>query len=895
MSDKRKQDAALLRAYEKAAEAALQDSHGRARRAASQSLTRHIVWREGRRPTLSEPPHWAQIFAGAGAEALQAPRAGGDAPLNEPQSAALIGGRHGWAQAHMRFVRQDDASYALAVSAKGEYARLRDAQGRKLRGPKPHNPVLVFGFESANDNAKDSAIYNDKDKDNAAAKKNNKAAVPTAGTASAASSTAGALAAGAGAPTAGAPTASEASKRLAAGVQKGRMSGHLPAPSFAPSPHAPAPSAGRLLGAGIATGVLAVAGAAAHERAPTGALAAGASGGFGAGLMQSVGAGLLGGAAILASQLEAAPAAAQNSPGDKGAKGADGPQGPPGEKGATSSEKGGVGAPGPKGEAGEKGAPGPQGPYGGRGEQGAQGFDGVPGAKGGIGEEGFKGEKGDKSAGERGMKGEIGSDGPPGDVAGPKGVAGERGPKGLKGNQGMKGGTGQAGGGLHGAPGEAGAAGEKGQPGRGIGLTGAPGEPGEFNPFADRGAAGDKGEKGFAGEPGLPGEPGAKGFQGLQGPRGDDGVRSPKGEEARDPVYGYKGVKGGVGDRGETGERGEKGGLFTRFLGSNEKGSSGMKGDPGAAGETGEPGLQGEKGAQGAATASLKGAKGATGDKGAKGEKGLRGLGVSNAFGQGGVSGQGARQQSDEAASTTRSLAGELDRLEALGRKTLSEEALEGKTEEERRAMRDAHRWVVEMLSDLRDPDASSRARAQAARSVGLSDVLPSQSSAALSARLLLNSRPAPVVQGGSESEADFNARIRSATGVARRAGESVAEYNARVADLHEVTRAETVGLALAAGVQGNTDAALRFERRVRALEQELREGTAVAISLGGFRIPNGREQALSLRFGYFEEGTALSAQYGRYLRDDLVLELGVGIGLDYQQTGYAAGLVYGW
>ena len=337
-------------------------------------------------------------------------------------------------------------------------------------------------------------------------------------------------------------------------------------------------------------------------------------------------------------------------------------------------------------------------------------------------------------------------------------------------------------------------------------------------------------------------------------------MRSPKGEEARDPVYGYKGVKGGVGDKGGPGERGEKGGLFTRFLGSNEKGARGADGEQGEKGVMGEQGLQGEKGAQGAATASLKGAKGATGDKGAKGEKGLRGLGVSDAFGQG-ASGQGVRQQSDGAASTTRSLAGELDRLEALGRETLSEEALEGKTDEERRAMRDAHRWVVEMLSDLRDPDADSRARAQAARSVGLSDVLPSQSPAALSARLLLDNR---VLEG--ETQADADAR-----------------------------RAQSVGVALAGGVQGNTNAALRFERRVRALEQELREGTAVAISLGGFRIPNGRKQALSLRFGYFEEGQALSLQYGQYLRDDLVLELGAGIGLDYQQTGYAAGLIYGW
>ena len=825
--DKNSQDKALVRAMERAAAAALQGPQ--ARRAKSQSQTRHIVWREGERPTLAAPPRWAQLFAGAGAASAQAASVGGDGAQG-----ALVGGRYGWAQNNMRFARQDDASYALAVSAKSDYERMRDAAGRKRRGPKPQNPVLVFGFASANDNASGGAqnapIYNDKKVAGAAGKK------PSAQS-----------------PTAGAPTGP-------AGPAGGAASPHSPiagpsGPAGGAQPGAPGPTAGKLLGAGLATGMLLASGLPVGP-ANQGHQAQDAGGGFGASVARAVGAGLLGGASLLASQLDAAPVQAQtetpNLQGDKGDKGDQGVPGVKGEEGDAGA-KGGVGGSGPKGVIGDAGPPGEPGAYGPRGDNNDPAQKGNPGPKGPPSSEvGLKGDKGDP--GQPGQKGYSGIDGPAKAIPGAKGI-GEEGDQGIKGEKGGPGAT-LHGGGLHGDAGEKGEQGDKGEPGRGVGLTGAPGDAGDANLLAAKGAPGVKGDKGFVGEPGLPGDDGAKGFQGFQGPTGDEGKRSPKGEPARDALYGYKGGQGESGSKGEQGAKGLKGGLFTDFIAAGEEGEQGEQGETGRAGDKGERGEKGEKGAQGAATASLKGTKGMTGDKGAKGLKGLRGSGVANTFGQGG-GGDGVRQQSEGGGSGLRSLSGELDRLDALGRDALSEEALEGKTADERRAMRESHQWVVEMLEDLRDPNGLRGVRGQAARSVGLDDVLPSQSPAAMAARILLDNT--------LRDPAD------------------------------EELRAGLVGGALALGVQGNTQAALRFEQRVRALEEELQEGSAVAISMGGFRIPNGRERALSLRFGHFEESNALSVQYGQYLRDNLVLELGFGMGLEYQQTGYAAGLIYGW
>ena len=887
--DKSSQDKALVRAMERAAEAALQGSP--ARRAKSQSQTRHIVWREGERPTLAAPPRWAQLFAGAGAASVRAASVGGDGAQG-----ALVGGRYGWAQNNMRFARQDDASYALAVSAKDDYERMRDAAGRKRRGPKPQNPVLVFGFASANDNAsgnesdnasggaQNAPIYNDKKTAGAAGKKLS-AKSPTAGGPAVgklvenSSFVAGATAGkkpSAQLPTAGAPTGpiSDAASPHVSGAASPHSPIAGPAgpagdgpsaklPTAGAQPGAPGPTAGKLLGAGLATGMLLAAGAPVGP-ANQGHQAQDTGGGFGASVARAVGAGLLGGASLLASQLDAAPVQAQmETPNLQGEKGDKGDQGVPGVKGEEGDvgAKGAVGGPGPKGVIGDAGPPGEPGAYGPRGDQGG------PGPKGNLGDKGqaseVRGQKGDKGEqGDTGPKGGPGDVGPTAVILGAKGI-GVKGDQGIKGERGDPGGT-LHGGGLHGDAGEKGEQGDKGEPGRGVGLTGAPGDAGDANLLAAKGAPGVKGDKGFVGEPGLPGDDGAKGFQGFQGPTGDEGKRSPKGEPARDALYGYKGGQGEEGAKGEAGPLGEKGGLFTDFIAAGEEGEQGERGEQGRDGDKGEPGVKGEKGAQGAATASLKGTKGMTGDKGAKGLKGLRGSGVANTFGQGGGGGDGVRQQSEGGGSGLRSLAGELDRLDALGRDALSEEALEGKTADERRAMRESHQWVVEMLEDLRDPNGLRGVRGQAARSVGLDDVLPSQSPAALAARILLDNT------------------LRDAPGLNTPADDAV-------------LRAAQVGFALASGVQGNTQAALRFEQRVRALEEELQEGSAVAISMGGFRIPNGRERALSLRFGHFEESNALSVQYGQYLRDNLVLELGFGMGLEYQQTGYAAGLIYGW
>ncbi len=79
-------------------------------------------------------------------------------------------------------------------------------------------------------------------------------------------------------------------------------------------------------------------------------------------------------------------------------------------------------------------------------------------------------------------------------------------------------------------------------------------------------------------------------------------------------------------------------------------------------------------------------------------------------------------------------------------------------------------------------------------------------------------------------------------------------------------------------------------------LRAESHEATAIAIALGGVRIPRNQQGAFSLRLGNFRSGNALAAAGAfRLPESPVVIDLGISHGFEYSQTGFAAGVTWSW
>ena len=80
-------------------------------------------------------------------------------------------------------------------------------------------------------------------------------------------------------------------------------------------------------------------------------------------------------------------------------------------------------------------------------------------------------------------------------------------------------------------------------------------------------------------------------------------------------------------------------------------------------------------------------------------------------------------------------------------------------------------------------------------------------------------------------------------------------------------------------------------------LRDESREATAVAIALGNLRIPYEKDRAFSIRIGHFMGENAIAAQgaFRVSKEPDVVIDLGIGQGAKYSQTGVSAGITWAW
>lgn len=83
----------------------------------------------------------------------------------------------------------------------------------------------------------------------------------------------------------------------------------------------------------------------------------------------------------------------------------------------------------------------------------------------------------------------------------------------------------------------------------------------------------------------------------------------------------------------------------------------------------------------------------------------------------------------------------------------------------------------------------------------------------------------------------------------------------------------------------------------IAGLRDESQEATAIAIALGGLRIPYDKDQAFSMNIGNFRGKNAVSAQGAFRLSadPDVVVDIGAAHGLEYHQTGFKAGITWSW
>ncbi|MGR3913835.1 MAG: hypothetical protein OD918_04815 [Gammaproteobacteria bacterium] len=262
-------------------------------------------------------------------------------------------------------------------------------------------------------------------------------------------------------------------------------------------------------------------------------------------------------------------------------------------------------------------------------------------------------------------------------------------------------------------------------------------------------------------------------------------------------------------------------------------GATGQTGAAGPSGTTGQPGQKGEVGI------SQTGAQGASGAKGDQGVPGAPGSG-----------GGGGLEFTYEAVTTAYSSGGAGAGLNALAESLQNEAG-------------DPPSPGVPILGD--------------AHAGGGAHAAPNAPSA----------KQTPVANAVTRPSA--KAAIRDVATVLRRAAVSPQGPAYRLVEVvGGGGSSDAVTGAVIAGLQDNWE-------DIQTLRGESREGSAIAIALGGLHIPPNKTNAISMRYGRFEDQSAIAAQAGFRLRDNLTFDLGVSHGFDYSQRGYSAGFVLSW
>ena len=88
------------------------------------------------------------------------------------------------------------------------------------------------------------------------------------------------------------------------------------------------------------------------------------------------------------------------------------------------------------------------------------------------------------------------------------------------------------------------------------------------------------------------------------------------------------------------------------------------------------------------------------------------------------------------------------------------------------------------------------------------------------------------------------------------------------------------------------------LQQQVYALQSSVRrgyEGTAVAMATQGAILPEGKQFAISAHWGGFRQQNAFGGNIQARVSQNIVLDGGVGVGLNYGGVGARAGATYAW
>lgn len=76
---------------------------------------------------------------------------------------------------------------------------------------------------------------------------------------------------------------------------------------------------------------------------------------------------------------------------------------------------------------------------------------------------------------------------------------------------------------------------------------------------------------------------------------------------------------------------------------------------------------------------------------------------------------------------------------------------------------------------------------------------------------------------------------------------------------------------------------------------EENEEGIAIAIALGGLTLPSGKDFAVGANVGFYGGKEAMAAQTAIKLTDNLILNGGIGVGLEESKVGGRIGFMAAW
>ena len=283
-----------------------------------------------------------------------------------------------------------------------------------------------------------------------------------------------------------------------------------------------------------------------------------------------------------------------------------------------------------------------------------------------------------------------------------------------------------------------------------------------------------------------------------------------------------------------------------------DPGSKGPRGDPGAKGSAGNTGPAGQKG-----DPKAQGAKGDTGEAGASGAQGTPGAqGSPGAPGASGTPGA-------PGASGTPGAKGEA----GAGGFDFSEQG-KARVREKARALRESENPADQRIGRLLE---------------GILDELAPAAGGQLQSLQSAGGRALQAEEPASDSLTLLRYASRSDTPRAEQAGALMGSIFLNQRDIAENRQ----------NIEKNRQDIAGLRDEDYRLRNRSREGTALAIALGGIHFPLDKDRSVSLRFGRFEGEEALALGASFRLRENWQIDFGMGRGLSYRQNGYSAGLSY--